>query len=130
MSAEIWEFMVGGQHRVMRQWFEKECLSAQERAKLDKAVERLRTLDFALISHKLLAGPLRGGTKLYKLRVRCGSHELRPLLCRGPIGDPRDYTFLLGAIEDGPRLRPRDAEDRALENKGDLLQNHNWRARY
>lgn len=80
MNREVWEFLRGGEHRVIREWLDDRNISAKDRAKLDFCLERLRTLDFALVSNKLLAGPLRGGTKLYKLRVRCQDKELRPFL--------------------------------------------------
>lgn len=96
---------------------------------MDVALNHLRTLDLALVSPKLMAGPLRG-TKLYKLRLRCQNRELRPLLCRGPIGERLDYTLLLGAIEVGDRLKPHDAEGRAAENRRLLMENPGWRERY
>jgi hypothetical protein len=129
MNREIWEFLAGGNDRVIRTWFKHENISPQERAKMDVAINRLRTLDLALVSHTLLAGPLRG-TKLYKLRLRCKNRELRPMLCRGPFGESRDYTLLLGAIEVGNRMKPPDAEDRAAKNRDLLIENPNWRERY
>ena len=78
MNREVWEFLREGKHRVIREWLDDRNISAKDRAKLDFCLERLRTLDFALVSNKLLTGPLRGGTKLYKLRVRCQDKEFRP----------------------------------------------------
>ena len=131
MNREVWEFLRDGKHRVIREWLEDGKFSAKDRAKLDFCLERLRTLDFALVSNKLLAGPLRGGTKLYKLRVRCQDKELRPFLCRGPVGDPLDYTLLQGAIEAGEhRFNPTNAEERALQNRETLIRNPNWRELY
>src|ERR1035441_7886851 len=112
MKREIWEFLAKGTHRVIRQWLEDERISSRDRAKLDVSLERLRTLDFALVSRRLLAGPLRG-TKVYKLRLRCENRELRPMLCRGPVGSPQDYTLLQGAIETGDRMKPIVAHDSA-----------------
>jgi hypothetical protein len=129
MNREIWEFLASGNDRVIRKWFKVEDITPQERAKLDVALNHLRTLDLALVSHKLLAGPLRG-TKIYKLRLRCNNRELRPMLCRGPVGERLDYTLLLGAIEVGNRLNPYNAEDRAAKNRELLIENPNWRERY
>ena len=129
MNREIWEFLAGGSRQVMRTWIDKECISVRERAKLDVSLERLRTLDFALVSKKLMAGPLRG-TKVYKLRLRCENRELRPMLCRGPVGAPLDYTLLEGAIEVGRQLRPPDAEQRADENRVILIERPQWREIY
>jgi hypothetical protein len=129
MNREIWEFLAGGSRRVMRAWIDKERISARERAKLDASLERLRTLDFALVSKKLMAGPLKG-TKVYKLRLRCENRELRPMLCRGPVGSPLDYTLLEGAIEAGDQLKPPDAEQRADENRVTLIERPQWREIY
>jgi hypothetical protein len=128
MNREIWEFLANGRHRVIRTWLDDERISSQDRAKMDVSLNRLRMLDFALVSHKLLAGPLTG--KTYKLRLRCENRELRPMLCRGPVGSPQDYTLLLGAIEVGGRLKPHDAEDRAAANRGTLIENPSWRELY
>ena len=58
MNREIWEFLAQGTHRVIRHWLEQEGISSRDRAKLDVSLERLRTLDFGLVSRRLLAGPL------------------------------------------------------------------------
>jgi len=129
MNREVWEFLMGGSRRVIDAWLKEENISPQERAKLDFAVNQLRTLDLGLISRKLVAGPLRG-TKLYKLRLRCRNRELRPLLCRGPIGPGHDCTLLQGAIEVGDKLKPRDAEERANEHRETLISRPTWRAPY
>ncbi len=131
MNREVWEFLREGSHRVIGEWFDHANISMQERAKLDSCLDRLRSLDFALVSHKLLAGPLKGGMKLYKLRLRCQNRELRPFLCRGPVGDPNGYTLLQGAIEVGKhRLEPTNAEDQAAVHRGDLIKNPKWRELY
>jgi hypothetical protein len=129
MNREIWEFLAGGSRRVIRTWIDRERISVRERAKLDVSLDRLRTLDFALVSKKLMAGPLKG-TKVYKLRLRCENRELRPMLCRGPVGSPLDYTLLEGAIEVGPGLKPPDAEQRADENRVILIERPQWRGIY
>jgi hypothetical protein len=131
MNHEVWEFLRDGKHHVIQEWLKDSTVSSRDRAKLDFCLERLRTLDLGLISTKMLAGPLRGGTKLYKLRIRCQNRELRPLLCRGPVGEPDDYTLLQGAIEVGDhRTNPPNAEDRAAQNRETLIRNPKWRELY
>ena len=129
MKREIWEFLVDGQHHVIRKWLDDEAISARDRAKLDFSLNRLRTLDFALVSSKLMAGPLKG-SKVYKLRLRCENRELRPMLCRGPVESPLDYTLLHGALEIGNALRPSDAIDRADRNRKTLIAKPKWRELY
>lgn len=130
MNREVWEFLEYGRSRVIQLWLDEENISPEDRAKLDSYVNQLRTLDFGLvIGRKLLAGPLRG-TKVYKLRVRCRNRELRPMLCRGPVGPALDYTLLQGALEVGDRLRPHDADGRANHHRKTLMENPDWRELY
>ena len=49
------------------------------------------------------------------------------MLCRGPVGEPLDYTLLQGAIEVSDRLNPPNAEDRAGHNREILIRNPEWR---
>jgi hypothetical protein len=126
MNREIWEFLVKGSDRVIQTWFREEIISKRDQAKLDVALNRLRSLDFQLVGPKLLAGPLRQGGKVYKLRIRCENRELRPMLCRGPMA-PSEYTLLLGALEVGGRLKPQDAVLRASSHREELLANPHWR---
>jgi hypothetical protein len=127
MNREIWEFLAGGDP-VIKKWLENRRLSARDQAKLDLFVDRLRTLDFHLVSSKWMA--LVGG-KIYKLRLRCEDRELRPMLCRGPLREsPLDYTLLEGAVEVGGHLEPRDARERADKNRSDLIQNPKLRRLY
>jgi hypothetical protein len=130
MNRDVWEFLADGRHHVIRKWLEKERISAKDRAKLDYTLSRLRILDFELISTKLMAGPLRG-SKVSKLRLRCENRELRPMLCRGPVGSPLDYTLLGGALEvEYHRLEPFDATERADQNRKSLIKNPHWRELY
>ena len=126
MNREIWEFKSEGSHLVIQAWLKDEKISPRDRAKLDRRIDNLRTMDFELLSHKLLAGPLMG-TKVYKLRIFGENRQLRPRLCRGPVGAPEDFTFLLGALEVGDRPVPSDADDAASHNRNLLIKNPNWR---
>jgi hypothetical protein len=126
MRREIWGFLANGQQNVVRSWMEDEKLTQSEQAKLDFALNRLKNLDFQLLSQKFMAGPLRG-TKIYKLRLSCSDRQLRPMLCRGPVQNPLDYTLLHGAEEVGDRLHPGDAAERADRNRRTLIDNPRWR---
>ena len=129
LKREVWEFLVGGKDRVIGQWLERENISKKDRAKLDLALARLRTLDPGIFVPKLLA-PL--GDKILKLRVRCENRELRPMLSRGPepACDPLDYTLLQGALEIGGRLHPEKSKDRAEENRSELVRNPKWKQKF
>ena len=109
---------------MIRTWLKDKDISVRDQAKLDYALQRLRSLDRALISPKLLA---EVGDKILKLRVRCENRELRPMLCRGPVGDPLDYSLLVGALEIGDELHPGNAKEKAKEHRADLVRNAKWR---
>ena len=120
---------MNGTDPVIQRWFDEIRISPKERAKFDRELNRLRTLDFDLIK-KLLAGPLKGFGNLYKLRIRCETRELRPMLCRGPFGPNGDYTLLFGAREVGDKLVPGNAENRACANREHLMRNPTHRAKF
>ena len=129
MNRDIWEFLPDARHGVIREWLRDKNISVRDQAKLDLAVDRLRTLDFGLNSTKLVAGPLKG-SKVFKLRLRCENRELRPMLCRGPLEPLGDCTLLLGAIERDGKLDPADAVQRAEGNRRKLKEDRSLRARY
>ena len=126
LRREVWEFLARGKDAVIEEWFIDEKISKKDRAKLDLALARLKTLDAGVFVPKLLA-PL--GDKILKLRLRCENRELRPMLCRGPepVCDPLDYTLLGGALEIGGDLHPGDAKEQAEKNRTDLLRNPKWK---
>ncbi len=127
MNRRIWEFLVKGKDPVIRHWLKDKDISVRDQAKLDYALQRLRSLDRGLISPKLLA---EVGDKILKLRVRCENRELRPMLCRGPVGDPLDYTLLAGALEIGDDLHPANVKEKAKEHRAELVEKATWRQIY
>jgi hypothetical protein len=102
----------------MLEWAKDARLSTQARAALDNKIKRLSQNDYDLaIKTKLLAGPIH--KHIYKLRIG-GSVALRPMLCRGPINNLSEYTFLLGAIEVGGKL-PDGAKEQAEQNRLEVI---------
>jgi hypothetical protein len=80
--------------------------------------DRLRQVDHRqAIETKLLAGPIH--KHVYKLVIH-GDVMLRPMLCRGPIDNDREYTLLFGAIERGGKL-PAGSKERAEENRETVI---------
>lgn len=126
MNRSVWEFLSKGSVPVIQHWLDEQKISKKDRAKLDLALARLRTLDPGVFVPKLMA-PL--GDKIFKLRLRCENRELRPMLCRGPepACDPLDYTLLCGALEIGDRLHPGNAKEEAEKNRASLIENHSWK---
>jgi len=93
----LWDFLDTRCRNVILQWVEDERLTKRDRAALNNKIRRLAQMDYALaVQTKLLAGPIY--KHVYKLVVHT-DRMLRPMLCRGPIDNETEYTFLLGAIE-------------------------------
>lgn len=64
---------------------------------------------------QLLAGPIFD--HIYKLRITSNNVQLRPMLCKGPINQEKEFTLLLGAFEVGDEFQPKDAPQRAASNR-------------
>ena len=67
----------------------------------------------------LIAGPLKGGGNLYKLKAK-GDCQLRPHLCTGPKNHGDEYTLLCGAVEKDGKLDPFNVAERAVKNREQL----------
>ncbi len=101
-------------------------LATAQQAQLDAYLLMVEDID-DVASMPNLVGPIRDGGRpcphIYKLQIG-GKVRLRPLLCRGPMGADdkgRVLTFLKGAKEVGDRFRPRNAPQKAVSRRADLL---------
>lgn len=118
MEYALWDFVDHRGKSVLLQWVANDRLTRRDRAALNQKIQRLAQMDFKLaIGTKLLAGPIIN--HVYKLVIH-GDVMLRPMLCRGPIVNETEYTFLLGAVETGGKLPPRSKE-KAVENRRVIL---------
>jgi|SRR3989304_390571 len=117
MNWTIWEFLNGRRRGIVEDWLLKERIQKKARATLNQKIDWLRR--FGLDAPNLLVGPIHA--HVYKLRVRAQGVQLRPMLCRGPLDNETEFTLLLGAIEKGFRLQPRDAAERAEANREVIL---------
>jgi hypothetical protein len=116
---ELWDFVSPRGENLMRRWADAEKLSKADRARLDNKIAVLKRDDFSLaINTKLLNGPIR--KEIYKLKVY-GQVMMRPLLCRGPIDKPAEYTFLVGAIERNGNLEPSSCLNDAAANRETVI---------
>ncbi|MGD0011501.1 MAG: hypothetical protein ABSE93_23550 [Terriglobia bacterium] len=114
MSWKIHEFIDERGDRVLATWFRRERVQKKARILFDQKVDLLVEYGPELPS-ELLAGPV--DTHIYKLKVRAQGTQLRPHLCKGPINNQMEYTFLCGAIERDGVLDPLDVADRAEQNR-------------
>lgn len=127
----IYEFLNEDGKSVIGRWLEDEKLTGRDRAALVQKTDMLAMLEPDLHG-SVLAGPIKskrnpkGPKHIYKLIVHADM-MLRPMLCRGPIDNDSEYTFLLGALEIGHKL-DHDAQE-AEDRRQILIANPNRRER-
>jgi len=120
----LWDFLDERKRNVILQWVEDDKLTKRDRAALNQKIARLAQMDYHLaVQTKLLAGPIH--KHVYKLVIH-GDVMLRPMLCRGPLDNDREYTFLLGAVERGGKL-PAGSKEIAEQHRKVVLDDNSRR---
>ena len=110
----LWDFLDDRLENVILQWVKDDGITKRDRAALNQKINRLVQMDYDLAKQtKLLAGPIY--KHIYKLVIH-GDVMLRPMLCRGPIHNTEEYTFLIGAVEIGGKL-PSGAKEKAEDRR-------------
>ena len=127
MAWSIYEFLDERGQRVLVIWFRRERIQKKARILFDQKVDLLAKYGPEL-PPELLAGPVDG--HIYKLKVRARGVQLRPHLCKGPLNNHTEYTFLCGAIERNYELEPRDVVERAERNRRAILDDELRRLTY
>jgi hypothetical protein len=95
-------------------WILKERITKRDIGQLNQKIDMLER-NGPDLPPKLLAGPIKSKrnkklvSHIYKLIIH-GDRMLRPMLCKGPIDVPNEFTMLVGAIEVGEKL-DTDSED-------------------
>jgi hypothetical protein len=121
---KLWDFLDERGKNVILQWVTEDRLTKRDRAALNQKIRRLAQMEYELaIQTKLLAGPIF--KHIYKLKVH-GNVMLRPMLCRGPIYNAEEYTFLVGSVETGDKL-PVGCKEKAESNRLVVLNDPNRR---
>lgn len=116
----LYDFITDRGRNAILEWVRRERLSSRDRAMLNQKRRRLAQIDYDLaIDTKLLAGPIY--KKIYKLVIH-GDVMLRPLLCRGPVNNDQEYTFLIGATERDWKL-PTGSREQADQRRTIVLRN-------
>jgi len=124
VSWEIYEFLDRRGERVIESWLSSERIQTKAIALLEEKIGKLKTAGLDLPPN-LLA---HMGGSIYKLKVRADGVQLRPMLCRGPVNNDAEFTFLLGAVERGGKLDPSNAVALAEDNRRELIASP-WRRR-
>jgi hypothetical protein len=124
---ELWDFLDARGINVILQWVKDDKLTKRDRAALNQKIRRLQQMDYSLaIQTKLLAGPIY--RHVYKLVIH-GDVMLRPMLCRGPIKNESEYTFLFGAVETGGNV-PAGSVEKAEDNRQVILNDNKRRCEH
>jgi hypothetical protein len=95
-------------------WITKEKITKRDIGQLNQKIDMLEQ-NGPELPPKLLAGPIKSKrnkklvSHIYKLIIH-GDRMLRPMLCKGPIDVPTEFTMLLGAIEVGGVLDTDSAD--------------------
>lgn len=125
MPWDIYEFLDHRGSGIIVEWIRRAKIQKAAIAILNQKVDLLRQA--GTLPPQLLAGPIDG--HIYKLKVK-GRVQLRPMLCKGPIKNDVEYTFLLGCVERGGNLDPIDAPGRAEANRKIIIGDSNRRRRH
>ena len=126
MEWTIYEFLDNRGDGVIEVWIKRERIPMSIKARLDVKLKLLQQAGPDLSPGLLVS---LGGS-IYKLRVCAMNVELRPMLCRGPFSNENEFTLLVGATERDLELVPRDAEERAKENRETLIADPSRRRIY
>jgi hypothetical protein len=97
----ILDFVDAAGMNQIRSWIDSLPRAAQ--AKIDT---RLRFLEISGVWPPQYVSDRKDCPGIYELRIACSGVQYRPLGFYGPRR--REFTLLLGAVEKGGRLEPRD----------------------
>jgi hypothetical protein len=123
----VYEFLDSRGRGIIEVWLRQARIQERARARLNQKLDLLEQVGPDL-PPGLLAGPV--DSHIYKLRIKAPGVQLRPLLCRGPIHNDREFTLLCGATERDYELVPSDAVQQAERNREIVLPNHERRRRH
>jgi hypothetical protein len=101
-------------------------LQKVQRAKLNAKLDMLEKVGVELFPQVLTDTPTAG---IQKLRIK-GNVQLRPMLCKGPIDNEKEFTLLIGAVERDSCLIPNKADEKADERKSIIKNNPNRRCKH
>lgn len=116
----LWDYIAMSGKNEILEWIKS--LSIEDQARLDQKLNSLMTVEFDLLQKtKALQGPINKSQFIYKLRIM-SKGNLRPLLCKGPQAGEDAYTLLQGAAERGGKWEPKQAVQKALDHRGEVVK--------
>ena len=104
---------------VIRRWLDG--LPKRARIKIELRLRYLENVQYLNLEPQYVK-QLVGYEGLYEIRVVLDNVQYRPLGCYVP-GERGQFALLIGAVEKGGKLEPRDACDTAVERKGTITFN-------
>ncbi|MEA2162295.1 MAG: hypothetical protein QOK37_422 [Thermoanaerobaculia bacterium] len=104
-----------GRNDVKRWMLEQE---KRQRAQVNLKLDMLRKYGNDVGSNVLL----RMSATIFKLKGKTKGVQLRPMLCKGPVDDDREFTILIGATEIDWKLVPADAVVRAERRRDEIIR--------
>lgn len=114
MNFQLFDYRCPDGTNEFKTW--TQSLQPTQRGKLDAKLDMLALLGSDLFPEVLTGTEVPG---ILKLRVK-GNVQLRPMLCKGPINVPREFSLLIGAIEVGGKLKPKNAANIAADRKEEI----------
>ncbi|MEQ1637813.1 MAG: hypothetical protein ABL903_14105 [Methylococcales bacterium] len=117
MKFSLFDYTSENGNNEIKEW--TKGLQKTDRAKLNAKLDMLALHGSELFPHVLTDTPTSG---IQKLRVK-GKVQLRPMLCKGPIDNEKEYTLLIGAMERDSKLVPDKADQIANERKQTIIKN-------
>lgn len=106
---------------VMDDWYENE-LTVKAQARFDKILEHFRDSPLTAWGSNYFK-QLEGYEGIYEIRFTVNNIVHRPLGCFAPFKN--DFTFLIGAREQGDRFVPKTAPETAQKRRDIILKDFN-----
>jgi hypothetical protein len=113
----LFDYLDVGGYNDFENW--SEGLQKPDLARLNRKLKMLED-NGPNLGTGLLAGPIKGYAHIYKLKIN-GRVALRPLLCKGPIDNEREFTLLMGAFEIGSAWQPPNARSEAVTRRDTVI---------
>lgn len=115
MIYQIYDYINSSGENEFKKWSEN--LQKEQLGRLNERLDKLKQHGKGLLPEMLSD---TSDTKLKKLKIK-GKVQLRPLLCYGPVDMDNEFTLLKGAKEVQSRWVPKDAIDKALKNRSEVI---------
>lgn len=115
-EKEIFDYTDLNGFSVMHSWADEMPMQTRERAKLDQKIDLLKRTEDNLLPKLLHPTKCK---HIMHLTVN-GRVALRPMLCRGPANEKKEFTFLFGTTERDRKFVDRNAPQKAEDNRQNL----------